>query len=236
MATVTRGCGDRQKGGCYLEVPLSKHGLPLEHFLCCPPITVDANELGISPIGVKLVERSGAWHVLDWVGKQYYPNVADFVEETRRFGISRRVPKNLDFKKLTSESRLILLHERAWHNNFAHFKNLLPCPKDMEGHIVYHEKTPALPEMCISLWWQDLEGGEKLEGEEDSRSVRRVMPSFEYNGFSPPEDVKQEYQLAIFGSFPIPRIVVINDPESNTHVDSLAKAQAANIPVRLVDE
>jgi hypothetical protein len=217
------------KGGVYAEIPLSKHGLPLESFLFCPPVVVDAGALGLTNVGVKLIERDGVWHIFDIVGKQHYPNVADFVEEARRFGISRRLSQNLEFAKLTTESRLILLHDRAYIDNFGQYRGDHECPKAKKGH----DHDP-LPEMCISLWGEDLVDGEPVP--EDDRRVKRVMPSFEYEGYMRPEGVTPKYQLAIFGSFPIPKLVVVNDPDDNAHEKSLHKARNAGIPVRLVDE
>jgi hypothetical protein len=226
---VERGCGTRVKGGVYAEIPLSKHGLPLESFLSCPPVVVDAQQLGLTNVGVKLIERAGVWHVFDIVGKQHYPNVADFVEEARRFGISRRLSQNLDFSKLTTDSRLILLHDHAHIDNFELYRGAHECPKVKPGH----DRDP-LPEMCISLWWQDLVQGEPTE--ETGRAVRRKMPSFEYTGYMRPENILPKYRLAIFGSFPIPKLVVVNDPEAGTHEQAFHKARNAGLPVRLVDE
>lgn len=226
---VVRGCGNRVLGGIYCEIPLSKHGLPLESFLYCPPVVVDAAALGLSNVGVKLIERNGVWHIFDIIGKQHYPNVADFVEEARRFGISRRLSQNLDFSLLTTESRLILLHDRAFIENHDKYRGDHECPKSVKGH----DRDP-LPEMCISLWGEDLVDGTLLE--EGGRRVKRVMPSFEYEGFARPEGVVPKYKLAILGSFPIPKLVVVNDPEDKTHEKALSKAQNAGLPVRLVDE
>ena len=64
--------------------------------------------LGLSPIGVQLVERDGVWHILDWIGSEHYPNVADFLEEVRRFGLSRRLAKTVDFSKLTERSKILV--------------------------------------------------------------------------------------------------------------------------------
>jgi hypothetical protein len=225
--TVARGCGTRVKGGVYAEIPLSPFGIPFDDFLFCPPIVVDAQAMGITSIGVKLIERDGVFHVFDVVGKQHYPNVLDFVEEARRFGISRRLPKTLEFNKITAESRLILMHDRAFIENFNEFHGEHICPKDKDGH----DQDP-LPEMCISLWGDDLIKGEEIEG----RRVKRVMPSFEYEGNKAPEGVVSKYKLAIFAAFPIPRLAVVDDPEEGTHKDALGKAKNAGIPVHLVDE
>jgi hypothetical protein len=88
--------------------------------------------------------------------------------------------------------------------------------------------------MCISLWGEDLVEGVSIE--EGSRQVQRNMPSFTYEGLSRPDKVVPQYKTAIFGSFPIPKLVVVNDPEADSHEESMNKAKKANLPVRLVDE
>ena len=107
---MRRGCGTRQPGGAYLAVPLGPGGSPVETFLVDPPVAVDAVSLGLSAVGVTLVQRDGATHVLDVVGREHYPTVAGFVEEARRLGISRRVSKTTAFSRLNADSRLLLLH------------------------------------------------------------------------------------------------------------------------------
>lgn len=115
---VPRGCGPaRDEGGIYAEVGLSPVGLPLSFFLVDPPIPVSCAALGLTPVGVTLIEREGVTHVLDWVGSTHYPNVADFVEETLLFGLSRRLPQTLDFARLGPLSRIILVHGRAHIDN-----------------------------------------------------------------------------------------------------------------------
>lgn len=51
-----RQCGSRQNGGFYLEVPTSPSGQPIEHFIRCLPVPVDLKEMGLSEIGVKILE------------------------------------------------------------------------------------------------------------------------------------------------------------------------------------
>src|SRR5262245_36141654 len=111
-----RGCGKRKAGGAYLTVDTSPNGSPIEHFLVDEPQPINIAELGITPRGVHLIERDGVCHAFDWVGQDSYPNVADFIEEARRLGVSRRCELP-DYSKLTAESRLILIHARAWIEN-----------------------------------------------------------------------------------------------------------------------
>lgn len=90
--SLIRGCGRRKPGGIYLETELSPFGKPIEDFLVDPPIPVDGDGWEfLTPIGQHLVQKENIWHIADWVGSEYYPNVLDFVLETEQFGLSRRI-------------------------------------------------------------------------------------------------------------------------------------------------
>jgi hypothetical protein len=60
-----------------------------------------------------LVEIEGVWHVFNIFSKTDY-QVADYIEETRCKGASRRLSRMLDFSKLSQASRLVLIHEQAY--------------------------------------------------------------------------------------------------------------------------
>lgn len=246
---AARGCGDsRNAGGIYIECPLSPFGMPLEHFLVDPPIPVNADELGLSPIGVKFIERNGVWHVMDWVGSVHYPNVSDFVEEVRRLGLSRRIASNSDFGKLTSESRILLVHSRAFIKNHQDYYNSEPPVEELEGLVPYPECPKHLEQhnrpteqMCARLWYQDVEGGTLVtEDVNDTqarrRCVTRKMPSFDYHALQKPEGLESQYQTAIFASMPISNLAVIRDPEGRKHEKALESAEKAKLPVKLLDE
>ena len=214
---VVRGCGSRVKGGIYLECGLGPGGSPLEDFLICPPLLLDVKALGITPVGTKLIKRGSAWHVVDWVGEEYYPNVCDFTEEIRKFGLSRRLAKNTDFSKLTPESRILLLHSRAYVANFDDFDAVWAYSEDSRpGHpfprcpkgIVGHDQENA-PGCCTGVYWQDIVGGTEVAGSKVPRRCERMMPSFRYHGSARPADVAPEYLPAVFASFPISRIVAV---------------------------
>ena len=125
---IVRGCGRRKAGGLYAVLPSSPHGSPLEDFLQCPPkrLSFDAPVQGQLPI-----IKGTTLHLLDWVGGAYYPNVADFLEEVRRFGLSRRLSPSLlqrDHKLgaapvelITGASRLLMCHARAHINNVSDY-------------------------------------------------------------------------------------------------------------------
>lgn len=117
---VERGCGVRKEGGIYLECGMGASGMPLEWFIKDRPVLVDADALGLSAIGIKLIrDGNGVYHVLDIVGREGYPNWADFLEEVRRFGLSRRASTTTDFGLLTADSRIMLAHSRAYWENVA---------------------------------------------------------------------------------------------------------------------
>lgn len=115
---VQRGCGSRKQGGIYLEVATGPGGLPLDHFITDPPqpFTTDVK------IGVTLVDRTEpdgvvVTHVIDWIGTEHYPFAADFIEEGRRFGFSRRVAPSIEFHRLSARSRLLVVHARGLVTN-----------------------------------------------------------------------------------------------------------------------
>lgn len=239
---VERGCGRRQKGGIYAELGLSPFGgRPVEDFLMDPPVSVEG--LDIAAQGVTWIERDGVWHLIDWVGANHYPNITDFVEEIRNFGLSRRLPSNIDFARLTLESRLIAVHARAIIENEAvrrgyraSYDAPFVCLRGIEGH----EK--GVPETCASMWWEDVEGAEEAEvvgSDCETKEFVRTMPSFSY--IPPkirPEDIEgRVYRPGIFGSFPIGRLVVVNDPDDQDGTEA-AKTKAGNSPfdVDLVEE
>lgn len=229
---VPRGCGERKEGGVYCEVGMGPGGRPTEDFLVCPPQKISPAELGVSPIGVKLVEHQGVWHIIDWVGSEHYPNVADMIEEIRCFGLSRRLPRTLDFAKLTEQSRILLVHARAWIDNFGAYADNWAagrynrCPKHIESHDL-----PDAPAMCCGGYWQDVEWGGATA---DPRNVRRVMPAFDYTAAQRPAHLTPRYAPAIFASFPISRLVVIKG-RNGEHEAAQEKASKAGLPVELED-
>lgn len=212
---VARGCGQRVMGGLYVECGLSPSGAPLEAFLIDPPSLIDIQALGITPVGTKLIDHAGAFHVIDWVGSSHYENVCDFVEEVRRFGLSRRIACNTDFTRLTSASRILLLHSRAYVENFAEYAKQWEysqspkpghpqprCPKNIAAH---DQNEP--PAMCAGVYWQDIDGG--VSESSSPRTVTRTLPSFSYTACARPTGINPKYLPAVFASFPISRLVAV---------------------------
>jgi hypothetical protein len=83
-------------------------------FVFNQPVMIDPDALGISPIGVHWIQRNGVWHLIDWIGEEHYPTAEEFLMEAERLGISRRLPRTLDWSRLCEESRLLVVHRRHW--------------------------------------------------------------------------------------------------------------------------
>lgn len=249
---IGRACGRRLRGGVYAENRLSEDGLPIEYFIVDPPTPVELEALGLAPVGVQLIEVGGVTHVFDVVGQEFYPYPADYIEETRRLGASRRLPANLDFSSLGPESRLVLIHARAVIENFAAYPQppLVGCPRGLAPHA----QSP-LPEMCAGLWWHDL-GESAVQTPEESVSqtppgpsedtetrsnpgrsaalttvLRRLEGGTEYWGYPRPEGVVPHYHHGIFLSLPISNLVVIQGGEATEH--NYQAACVSGLPVYL---
>lgn len=111
----TRGCGKRQTDGLYICSGLSEFGKPLENFLIIPPLNCRKIGLKWSRNFQVTKDKGGVWHLIDWVGENNYPCVWDFIEEVRRKGVSRRINKSFDLRKLTRQSRIYFAHPKAYY-------------------------------------------------------------------------------------------------------------------------
>lgn len=142
---VERGCGRREPGGVYCECGLSPWGRPLEDFLLDPPLPI--------PDGLDLVNKPQLWQrmsvsgepvldeqgqpvydVLIWVGQEFYPYCCDYVEESRRYGASRRLNPNLDLSLLSRASRMILTHPKVLNMRWQEQRPPQECGKNIPGH------------------------------------------------------------------------------------------------------
>lgn len=224
---IKRGCGRRIRGGIYVETAVSLQGTkPLNNYILCPPRTVNLTALGLSPRGAKLIEVNGVWHIFDVVGTQYY-RVADYVEETRQKGASRRLSSKLDFSKLTEDSLLVLIHAQAIIENFDEYAQppLVVCPKDKHDTV--------LDEPCAGLWWHDFSPA-SLNG-----NLRSVKGGVTYTATSRPDGVKPSYQYGIFMTLPISNLAVIRGGTESERTDAERNFEAARfsgLPVFMEDE
>lgn len=245
-----RGCGKaRDKGGIYLECGSAEgFGLPMFSLIKDPIPAFDPDSVGLSPVGVKIVEVDGVYHVFDWVGAKHYPNAADFLEEAVRLGLSRRISRKEDFSKLTAESRLILVHPKAYvENDLALLNDYTEYPCPTGKHQVVHSRQ--LIREAGALW---LVGDEDtVEGpseglvdpypewapcpiETGGPGIRK-MPAFEYRLAVRPKGITLSPGIVIVA--PIERLVVVNDPEDPKNLESsLGAASASSLPVSVDEE
>lgn len=110
-----RGCGSRSEGMPYCCCGTSPNGMPIEYFLIDPALPWP----GKFQRGTKILPRNpkdpnSINDLVIFVGEKYYQSAWDFVEETRRFGASRKVSPTLPFEKLTPfKSRMVFVHSNV---------------------------------------------------------------------------------------------------------------------------
>lgn len=240
-----RGCGTRDPGGIYAECLAGPGGRPIDDFVICSPIPLDP-EIRLSPKGVKIIPHPSdpdCSVILDWVGAEHYPNVADFVEESGRFGVSRRLSPALDYSQIKSRSELWLVHPRAILDNARDLLRIdtaqgavpIECPRERFQHRP--SALAAAPDpmpMCAGFWWHDLDPA--TVAADGGRLVERRMPSFAYDGWRRPDGFDPAYAPGFFLRVPLTRLAVVNDPRAGQHVPHGALAAASGMPVVLVNE
>lgn len=135
MPAGGRGCGKRVSGGVYGCVSLDPDGVHLSHFLLDPPIPY----LGTAFQGVHEAPEyiTAGWDtdtdlvLMDWVGESGYKAVPDFVEEVRRFGMSRRLPTTFPFEVIKERQVwLALIHAKAAPDMLGLSKQSVPWGYD----------------------------------------------------------------------------------------------------------
>lgn len=178
---VERGCGTRAEGGIYAESGLGPNGLPLEFFIPDRIVPINAEALGLAAIGVKLIQsaKTGVWHIFDIVGAESYPNPADWLEETRRYGASRRLSPTLPYHLLTSESRMFILHSRAYVANYPEYYNVRdlarPCWQTSRPDHYFWQWCPHVPdpELTDPRWVTEVASRQFAGHRQDGRPTGR---------------------------------------------------------------
>lgn len=154
--TLTRGCGSRVPGGVYITVPTGDFGRPLEYFLVDYPLPWNGPVLR-SPMIVP--DGDGINHMLLGVGRQFYPTAPDYVEEAKKYGVSKRIPKDFPIERLTpGKSKFLLVHNAAIPTK--PFLAEYECPKES------HNKGDL---SCIGALWP-------LSALEDSSPKHDILP------------------------------------------------------------
>lgn len=248
-----RGCGrNRIPGSLYLEVGLAEAGEPggveLEHFIIDPAQPWVGETL--SARGVAIVDYNGAKHVVDVIGSEHYPTPADFIEEARWLGVSRRVNPKLDFSGLDPrKSKLIVLHGKAIISNLERVfedglgdmldeagaaitgtANVMQhiCPRFMSGARDRAHLT-SRPN-CLGLHWAIHTGN-------DGPGRRRIgeisYPVHYREGFL---NTIPEYQIGVIAVLPITGFSVIESPGSPAADEIYDRVSGLNYPVQRTRE
>jgi len=169
---VPRGCGEREPGGIYAECGLSDHGMPLETFLLDPPLPLpDGLDLvnkpqlwqRVLPSGDPILDTDGQpiYDLLIWVGAEHYPYCCDYIEETRRYGASRRLNPNLDLALLSQASRMILAHPKVINTLWQEERPPQECHKGIPGH----DGKPPVEDAEDEDEWGEARDGESADDE-----------------------------------------------------------------------
>lgn len=216
-AGVTRGCGKRKPGGLYLCCGMGNEGLPLDHFVIDPPRPYEA----VPPRSPQFYEADGTTHIIMGVGEEFYPWASDFIEECKRFGLSKRVADSFPIEKLTRNSRIVLVHRKAIVNGHEALPRPEYCPKDNPAH-----KDNSEP--CIGHLWQlaqpDEEGGSRRTIGDTSYSVFPFEGDISSLGFEP----------GMFLWLPLTHIDYVKTEDGA--VDPAIAGKATNLPLNICDE
>ena len=220
-----RECGPGQQAGhIYAECGFSPDGTPIEHFLLDYPVPVNPKQLGLSTQGVTLIERQGIWHVVDIIGREHYPCAADFIEEARVLGVSRKIPRTTDFSKLGPRSTLILIHPEGYVKNTAGLAlhtnpTRCPCGKD---------HTPEQP--CAGWHWHVAPAN--LSGL-PRRKLKRTTYTVHPIHTGAPEI---KFSAAYIMQVPISNLTVIRNKTGTVNQQSRDLAGKSSLPITLADE
>lgn len=206
---MKRACGSRVENGLYLCIDMSPYGKDISYFLLDP-----TKPCSLKPFRTPIIIE-GKKHndIAVYVGKEYYPFVPDFIEEGRVMGLSRRIPKNFPFERLTPyKSRMFFVHERAIPKFDYHTERA--CPRKIN-----HSGKSG--DTCVFDLWH-LSALEKIKEKHevavlDEDHVVVTTPSVKYSVNIPEKpqlNLKQKktykYQIGFFACFFVGHLEYIN--------------------------
>ena len=210
--TGARGCGPcRTEYDIYAEMALQCY--PDGSFLVDPPLPLSPAAFGVQALGVKdFLDEHGVTHLIDIVGAEHYPEVTDYLTESQRMGISRKLSSAFPFGRLTLGSHLYLAHRRARVTNHRQFTGIegFTCP-------VLHVSGDD----CLHLTYH--------AGERDAQGQREV-PGGPYP-MRPQGLHDGKFEMAIFMRVPITHLTVVEGPNRQHLTERLKLAEASGLPV-----
>jgi hypothetical protein len=162
-----------------LSIPTSIFGRPLEFLIVDPALKWGGGTLR-SPMIVP--DSAGVNHIMLGIGAQNYPAFPDWFMESKKYGVSKRVPRGFPVERLTpGKSRFLLTHPRAIPRE-PFRAGRFPCPKEKKEH-----EHPRNDQKCVGGLWPLaglIEGPkakhEVLPGDQEGKFVVKT-PSVEYS-------------------------------------------------------
>ena len=194
-----RGCGERKPGAAYLCLGIGD-GAPIWYYLLDPPVK-DRTEpwQGMTV----LTETVEAVLLGDYVSERDYPSVAHFVEETRRLGLSRLIPRSFDFERLRGKRVYIALYHRRAVPGKVTAGTQVKFPKCRVEDAAHYPR-------CVYHSWLDFAlRGEKIKGasfEADPRDVAGLKDQAEGKG---PVARATEWGMGAFAIIPVTHIEAV---------------------------
>jgi len=241
-----RGCGFRAAGGVYMECGLAPNGKPVEWFLYDPPLEMGNIEL--SAQGIQLIQDSaGVYHVVDWIGESNYPRVADFIEEVREMGVSRRASATTHFELLGPGSTMIFVHRHAIYNDPATVieqNEAMPpfagsdavalsrCALFAKAKDSKHFHDSSIS--CSRLWY--FQTPDDIVRRDPQSIYLRDIPGvvrYQVTPLSPAADAEYATRPGLFMRVPISRLAVV-EAQDGSHLDTqdrIAKMTALRVDV-----
>jgi hypothetical protein len=221
-----RGCGARKAGGVYLCTETSSNGVPVEHFVFDPPRPFEYEPFR-APILFPDPHVEGLNHVLIWIGEEFYPSPLDFIEELKQCGVSRRIPNEFQYDKLTpGSSKMMFVHPRA-----VLPKGLVPrigCTQNQT--LEEHKENSCF--FCHAQTVQSL--GSKVRGIAPTLTATIGAVSYEV---PEQEDVdKKDFNTGVFLRLPINHIEYQATSATDPGNHYLEKASGAGFDVVIIDD
>lgn len=245
---VIRGCGTRFEGAVYIVCDAKMYPKPLEHYLVDTPVTLSSLGLRLQHLGVQMIEdKQGVYHIVDCVGKGFYPSPVHFYAEVLHHGASRKIHTDaIDWSKLTKKSRLLVVHEHAYIANHSEYYDAI-CDTDgnmpldwdcMKGRADHNNTKPST--MCVNLLWADTDPNDATQAHVGTKwglscLERKIANGEIFETCERPSIVSPTYKPAIYMSLPISKVEIIFDPHTSKHIAARAAVKATALPVNIVN-
>lgn len=205
----------------FAECDISKLNIRFDSLIFDPPIPLP-KDVALDPLEPSMIEWDNTSYIADWVDADMYSIPADLIEDVRLHGFSWRLPTGLSFRHLDVNSRILLIHAKAWINNWDSYPpRHHPCPKNVHG--------PG--EFCSGLWWEDMPPVSN-EAQTGTRTIQYRNRQVIYSGQARPDAVSPDYAPRFFIAFPIHRIVVAGEGAQAFAATELAGCQ---LPVVVIE-